>query len=490
MKRSFYILAVLALIVWPAACSKAQNQASSVQSSISSQAKTLEDTFVSVAENVGKSVVSVSTETGGEEGQKKKYFKGEESPFGDNDVFRKFFEDFFGELPVPGYQSPRRVGLGSGVIIDTEGYILTNEHVVGKATKITVKLSDGREFKGEVKGTDARSDLAVIKINAKNLPAIKFGDSDTLKIGQWAIAVGNPFGFVLDNPEPTVTVGVISALHRSIGKAFQRARDYSDLIQTDAAINPGNSGGPLVNLNGEVVGINVAIFTTSGGYEGVGFAIPVNTAKKIISRLIEGKKIIYGWLGVSVQDLDDNLAKYFGLPDKNGVLVAKVLASGPAQKAGVKESDIIKKFDNKPTNNVKELLSIVGSTDSGKKVKMVVIRDKREINLDIEVGQRPEDVEGKIEDSEDAKAWRGMEVQNLTPNLARKYGLTDQEGAIVTDVKPGSPADEAGINPGDIILEINKTSVKGVQDYNKITAATKGDVLIKTKRGFVIIKGE
>lgn len=486
MRKSLYIFIALSLIIGLAVLPKAMSQTAP---QATSQLKTLEDTFVNVAESVGKAVVSISTESS-EKAAEKIYFKGRPSPFGEDDFFRKFFEDFFGEMPVPNYRS-RRVGIGSGVIIDSEGYILTNEHVVGKADKITVKLSDGREFKGEVKGTDSRSDLAVIKINAKNLPLVKLGDSDTLKIGQWAIAIGNPFGFVLDNPEPTVTVGVISALHRSLGRVFQRGRDYSDLIQTDAAINPGNSGGPLVNLKGEVIGINVALFTTSGGYEGVGFAMPINNAKKIISRLIEGKKIVYGWLGISVQDLDDNLAKYFGLPDKNGVLVAKVLPSGPAQKFGVKESDIIEKFDNKPTNNVKELLSIVGSTESGKKVKMVVIRDKHEANIDIEVGQRPEDVEEQEEEpGESIKAWRGIEVQDLTPNLARKYGLSEEEGVIVTDVKPNSPADDADINPGDVILEINKTPVKNIADYNKLTAAAKGDVLIKTKRGYIVVKGE
>ncbi|MCM8770541.1 MAG: Do family serine endopeptidase, partial [Candidatus Omnitrophica bacterium] len=453
----------------------------------SSQAKSLEEIFVSVAESAGKAVVSISTETA--EGGERFYFRGPGSPFGEDDFFRRFFEDFFGELPLPQYRS-RRIGLGSGTIIDSEGYILTNEHVVANADKITVKLSDGREFKAEVKGTDPRSDLAIIKINAKNLPVATLGDSDNLKIGQWAIAIGNPFGFVLENPEPTVTVGVISALHRSLGKVFQRSRDYSDLIQTDAAINPGNSGGPLVNLNGEVIGINVAIFTTSGGYEGVGFAIPINNAKRIIRRLIEGKKVIYGWLGVSVQDLDENLAKYFGLPDKNGVLVTKVLEGSPAQKAGVKESDVIKKFDQKTINNVKELLAIVGATEAGKKVKMTVIRDKRELNLDIEVGERPEKIEEFGEEGRTSQAWRGMEVQTLTSSLARRFGLGEEEGVVVTAVKPNSPADEAGIVPGDVILEINKVPVRNIEDYNKITSGLKTDALLKTRRGFVVIKGE
>ena len=210
----------------------------------------------------------------------------------------------------------KQVGLGSGVIIDSSGYILTNQHVIDQADKIKVTLSDGREFKGEIKGQDARSDLAVIKIVAKDLPAVELGNSEKLRIGEWVVAIGNPFGFALEGAEPTVTVGVISALHRSLGKILSRNRDYTDLLQTDAAINPGNSGGPLVNLKGEVVGINVAIFSTSGGYQGIGFAIPINAAKRIISQLIAGKEVLYGWLGITIQDLTEDMAKYFGLSIK------------------------------------------------------------------------------------------------------------------------------------------------------------------------------
>src|SRR3989338_3967658 len=357
----------------------------------------MEDAVIGVASSTGKAVVSISTEhitkvKGG--GTRRYYFGspfGQESPFGEDDSFRRFFDDFFGELPDREY---KQRGLGSVVIIDQEGYILTNEHVINDADKISVTLSDGREFKGEVKGRDARSDLAIIKINAKNLPVANLGDSDNLKIGQWVVAIGNPFGFALQNPEPTVTAGVISALHRSLGSILSRDKDYNDLIQTDAAINPGNSGGPLVNFNGEVVGINVAIFSTSGGYQGVGFAIPVNNAKRIISRLIEGKKIAYGWIGVTGQNLDDDLAKYLGLAEKNGVLISKVIENGPAQKAGIKESDVIKQFDNKAVNNVRELLNVVGKTEIGKKVKVVVVREKKELTLEVQIGERPQNLEG------------------------------------------------------------------------------------------------
>lgn len=331
----------------------------------------MEDAVIKVAALTGKAVVSISTErTSRVQGMRTPFG---ESPFDQNDPLRKFFEDFFGQVPEREY---KQVGLGSGVIIDREGYILTNQHVVSEAEKITVTLPDGREFKGELKGQDVRADLAVIKINARNLPAAFLGDSNKLRIGEWVVAIGNPFGFALQSTEPTVTVGVVSALHRSLGRAVSIDKDYGDLIQTDAAINPGNSGGPLVNLKGEIVGINVAIFSTSGGYQGVGFAIPINNAKRIIERLIEGKKILYGWLGVTVQDLTEDLAEYFGLADKNGALAVGVMESSPAQKAGLKEGDVIRKFDDKPVNNVRELLNLVNMTEVGRKIKIDLIREK------------------------------------------------------------------------------------------------------------------
>ncbi|MBU1870123.1 MAG: Do family serine endopeptidase, partial [Candidatus Omnitrophica bacterium] len=377
-----------------------------------------------------------------------------------------------------------------GVIIDAEGYILTNEHVINDADKITVTLSDGREFKGEVKGRDARSDLAVIKINASKLPVASLGDSDGLKIGEWVVAIGNPFGFAMQNPEPTVTCGVISALHRSLGRVFPRDKDYNDLIQTDAAINPGNSGGPLANLKGEVVGVNVAIFSTTGGYQGVGFAIPINSAKRVISLLIEGKKISYGWLGVTVQDMTDDLAKYFGLSDKSGVLVAKALEDGPAKKAGMKEGDIIKQFDGKSVNNVRELISTVSKTEVNKKVKVNIIRDKKAIVLDIQVGERPETVEeeGEAGAEVEGQKWRGLSVEELTEESSRRYRTDEKQGVIVIDVEPSTPADNAGLIPGDLILEIDKKPVKSMADYQKITKAAKGDILIKAQRGYFVVK--
>ena len=449
----------------------------------------MEDAIINVANTTGKAVVSISTEhvtkiKGGRRGYFGSPFGG--SPFGEDDFFNRFFNDYFDQLPD---RSFKQSGLGSGVIIDSEGYILTNEHVINDADKITVKLPDGREFKGEVKGRDSRSDLAIIKIEARNLPVAILGDSDNLKIGQWTVAIGNPFGFAMENPEPTVTVGVISALHRSLWRIISRDRDYTDVIQTDAAINPGNSGGPLVNLKGGVIGINVAIFSTSGGYQGIGFAIPINNAKRILSQLIAGKKILYGWLGVTVQDLTDDLAKYFGLPDKNGILVAKVLENSPAQKAGIKEGDVIKKFDNKTISSLKELLAVVAKTEVGKKVKVVLVRDKKELTVDVQVGERPENLEEEVLSSSAATGnWRGLEVQDLSSEGGRRFKTQEKKGVVVVNIEPNSPADKSGIVPGDIILEINKHPVKDISDYQNLTKDLKGDALIMTTRGYFLLK--
>jgi serine protease Do len=486
------LLVAVKLDLIPSVQSQIQQGAAAQPQGERLEGSNIEDAVINVAKTAGKAVVSISTEHteryGG--GTRRFYFNTpfEGAPFED-DTFRRFFDDFFGDMPEREY---KQRGLGSGVIIDSEGYILTNEHVISGADKITVTLSDGREFKAQLKGTDPRSDLAIIKINSGDLPNAKLGSSDELKIGQWVVAIGNPYAFALQNPEPTVTVGVISALHRSLGRAMERNRDYSDLIQTDAAINPGNSGGPLVNLKGQIIGINVAIFSTSGGYQGIGFAIPVNTAKQIIDRLIAGKKILYGWLGVTAQDIDDNLVGYFGLLDKNGVLIGKVLEKSPAEKAGMKSGDIIKSFDNRTIGNVRELLSTVGKAQVGKKVKATVIRDKKEVTLSVEIGERPQDLE-KIAGEEEVspeEAWRGIKVADLTPETIRRYRVEGKEGVAITDVEAGSAADDAGLMRGEVIVEINKQSVNNVSDYNRITAGVKSDALVRTRRGFFVVRGE
>ncbi len=446
-------------------------------------AKQLEGAFIEVAGRVGPAVVSISTEVT-EKGRARRYSFGGGSPFGfEDDIFDRFFQDFFGEMPQ---QEFRQRGLGTGVIIDEEGYILTNEHVIHGADKVTVTLPDGRELKAQVKGTDIRSDLAVLKIEAKSLPAAELGDSDTVKIGQWAIAIGNPFGFAVGGSEPTVTVGVVSALNRSL-RLGRSERDYSNLIQTDAAINPGNSGGPLVNLEGQVIGINVAIFSTTGGYQGVGFAIPSNTAKAILGDLIQGKKILYGWLGINVQDVTDELAKHFGLESKEGVIIAQVLPGSPAEEAGLKDGDVITHYEGGPLKDVRELLKRVSKSRVGKKVTLGIVREGRSMSVQVAVGERPEALEAWEQRGEET--WRGLEVSAITPELAQRYRLESSRGVVVTHVEPNSAADEAGLRVGDLILEINRRPVGSVDDFNTLSKSAKGDVLVKTTRGYAVLRG-
>lgn len=442
--------------------------------------------FENVAAKVGPAVVSISTEQTERLGGRRQYYM---SPYDQNDPLNRFFEDFFGQLPEREY---KQRGLGSGVIIDPDGYILTNEHVVGNADKITVTIPDGRSFPAELKGTDFRSDLAVIKINAKNLPYAALGDSNKARIGQWVVAIGNPFGYALRSPEPTVTVGVISALHRSL-PVSDRDKDYSDLIQTDAAINPGNSGGPLVDLNGQIIGINVAIFSLSGGYQGIGFAIPANTAQRIVERLIAGKKVLYGWLGVTVQNLDEELQTYFKAATGKGVLVSNVLSDSPAQRGGLKEGDIITAISGKRVDNVRELLKTVGSLEVGNKVALNVVREGKNINLEVEIGERPDNLD-KVPAASmkkaDIKSWRGIVISEITPEYAKQFGLSEKRGLVIVDVEPSSPADDAGLAPGDVIISINRLSVNTADEYERITSQASGSALLQTNRGYVILRKE
>ncbi len=445
----------------------------------------LQEAFVKVAKEVGQAVVSISTEHT-EKIQSRYYL----APFED-EFFNQFFKDFFIVGPEREF---KRVGLGSGVIIDKEGYILTNEHVVRNAERITVTLSDGREFLGEIKGADVRSDLAVIKIDAKEeLPYANLGDSNTVKIGQWAIAIGNPFGFAVRNPEPTLTVGVISALNRSLPRTDRREREYYDLIQTDAAINPGNSGGPLVNIHSEVIGINVAIFTTSGGSEGIGFAIPINSAKRIVGDLIKGRKVLYGWLGVNIQDIDQNLADYFKLKTLEGALIARIVKDSPADKAGIKPGDIIISFAGEKIKNTRELIREVAKSPVGKKARVGVIRNGIERTFEVEISARPGEEEARLElgkeaEKKETRFWRGIEVSEITPEMVNRFGLSGVSGVVITGIESGSQADEAGLVRGDIIFEINRTPISNLEDYYKVTKELKGDVLVGTYRGYVIIK--
>ena len=314
----------------------------------------LQDKVISITEQASKAAVGISVTS-----IVRPYYS--QDPY-HNEMFKFFFG-----MPEREF---RQSGIGSGFIVNEDGYILTNEHVINGADEIKVILPDGRKYIAELTGYDIRSDLAVLKIQEKDLPYIELGDSDKVRPGQWAIALGNPFAIFENSPTPTVTQGIISAIHRSLPSSDMKNRYYGDLIQTDAAINPGNSGGPLLNIDGKVIGINVAILSRSGQSAGVGFALPINRAKRILDRLIEGKEIKYGWLGVAVQNLSPDLMRNFNLDRNTGVLVAQVVPDGPAGKAGIKRRDIITKFDTHRIESVNQLIDLVTRTEAGKAVKV------------------------------------------------------------------------------------------------------------------------
>ncbi len=398
------------------------------------------------------------------------------SPFsGPNDPFREFFGDdffyrFFGGIPQKEYKTQ---SLGSGFIIDENGYILTNNHVVENAEEIIVKLSDEREFKAEIVGRDPKTDIALIKIeNHDHLPVVNIGDSDKIQVGEWVLAIGNPFGV-----GQTVTAGIVSATGREIGSG-----PYDDFIQTDASINPGNSGGPLFNTRGEVIGINSAIYTPSGGNVGIGFSIPINMAKRIIPQLKEKGSVTRGWLGVSLQQITKELAESFKLPSAKGALVGSVVKDSPAEKAGIKRGDVIIEFDGKKINKMRSLPSIVAMTPVGKKVKIKVIREGKVKTLKVKIE--------KMKDGELAKAGGpinnlGMSVQELTPDIAEQLGLETTEGVIVVRVERGSPSHRGGLRRGDVIIQINRHDIKNIDDYRSaMRKFKKGDTAL-----FLIIRG-
>lgn len=452
----------------------------------------LEKATIKVASEVGRSVVSISS-VAKEKIENRMHYQ---SPFGDSegDPFRRFFDEFFGELPD---RELKRMGLGSGVIIAPDGYILTNEHVIDGATEIKVKLSDGREFDAQVKGMDTRSDLAVIKINAKDLPAAKLGSSDDLQIGEWIVAIGNPFGFAIENPEPTVTVGVVSALHRFVPALGRRDRNYDDLIQTDAAINPGNSGGPLVNLEGEVIGINTAIITTSGGYQGLGFAIPVSKAKVIVAKLIKGEAVSYGWLGASIQNLNEDLKGYFNVKEDKGVIVVKIFKDSPAASAGLKEGDLVLDFGGKPVKATRDLVRMVSFSPVGSIVAMKILRDGKEMTLNVKIGRSPKDLATRDESDNAAEtdtqtqavvSFRGMQVEDISAQKRRRHTVQPDSGVVVARIEDDSPAERSGLVVGDVITRLGNMEVKDKESFQKAASKTKGTWLIKAVRGFFVVK--
>jgi serine protease Do len=427
-----------------------------------------QDTPASFAELVKKaspSVVNISTVKvikGGEE-------RGPMTPFGPQDPFRDFFDRFFRD------QMPREFkqqNLGTGFIIDKDGFILTNNHVVEKTDEIKVRMSDDIEYVAKIIGRDPKTDLALIKIDPDHaLNPLPLGDSDTLEVGEWVVAIGNPFG--LGN---TVTAGIVSAKYRQIGMG-----SYENFIQTDASINPGNSGGPLLNTKGEVIGINTAIFTRTGGSMGIGFAIPVNMAKDLLPQLKKGK-VVRGWLGVMIQAITPELKEKLDLKDEKGALVADVTAGGPADKAGIERGDVIVTFDGTEIEEMKDLPYIVASTPVGKEVTVEVIRKGRTEQIQVKIGE----LEGEKEAAEpvEEKPNLGLTVHELTPELARGYGLSETSGLVVVDVEGDSPAADAGIRPGDLIMEVDQIPMKDLDQFNKqISSYKDGDtVLFLVKR--------
>ncbi len=414
------------------------------------------------------------------------------APFGD-ELFRRFFGfDPFGEedeAPRPRLR-PReqrkfvQTSEGSGVIISADGKILTNNHVVAGATKIEVRLADGRTLEGKVLGTDPRTDLALLRVEATGLVAAELGDSAQLAVGDWVMAIGNPFG--LDH---TVTAGIVSAVGRSdVGITV-----YEDFIQTDAAINPGNSGGPLVNLRGEVVGINTAIKSRTGGFLGIGFAIPIDMAKKVVAQLEKHGRVSRGWLGVVIQDLTPPLARRFGVEPGRGTLVADVVPNGPADGAGLRPGDVIVAWNGRPIEDRRDLQNAVADTRPGSEARVAYVRDGRRAEVTVEVGELPPEDElagggpGRPREEEPRAAERvGIEVRALTPAIARQLGLDpDQKGVVVTGVEPGSPAAAHGLRSGDVIEEVNRQPTLDLESFDRAMrqASVEEGILFRVRRG-------
>jgi serine protease Do len=384
-------------------------------------------------------------------------FQNPQSPFSNpyEDFFgNDFFERFFRQ------QNPKdqaQQGLGTGVILDTEGHIITNNHVVEDADEITVRLSDKKEYKASLVGSDPKTDLAVIKIQAPGLKAAKFGDSEKLKIGEWVVAAGNPFG--LDN---TITAGIVSAKGRSnVGIV-----DYEDFIQTDAAINPGNSGGPLINLRGEVVGINSAIFSKSGGYMGIGFSIPSNMVKSVFSNIINSGRVIRGWLGVLIQNLDEDMSRSFGYSGTKGALVGDVTPEGPASRGGIRQGDIITSYNNTPIEDVTHLRNLVAETVPGSSAKLEVFRNGRTEQVSLKIDEQKSETSPVAEPETETDL--GLSLRDLTPDIAQQLNTKAQYGAVVTDVEPGGPASRAGVQQGDVIIGFNSEKVQNSRDFEKM----------------------
>jgi len=385
--------------------------------------------------------------------------------FGDD--LLKRFKDF--EAPQGPQGGREQRGLGSGVIVSSDGYIVTNNHVVRNADELSVNLADGRKLDAKVIGTDSHTDLAVLKVEATGLPAAKLGNSDAMEVGDWVVALGTPFGL-----EQTVTAGIISAK----GRSSVGITDYEDFLQTDAAINPGNSGGPLANMNGEVVGINTAIASRTGAYNGIGFAIPSKMVKQVMHSIMENGHVERGWLGAAIQDLNEDLAKSFGFDSTEGVLVGDVVNDSPAEKAGLKAGDIVLTFNGKAVHDANELRHAVAATAPNSQAKMVVFRDGARQTLTVTVGLLKDEAvaalhPGSRSGESDTVSDLGVSVRTLTGELASQLGYDEsQTGVVVMEVQPGSLAARAGLRDKDVIVAVGGAQINNTADFNKAVKAS------------------
>jgi serine protease Do len=426
----------------------------SVQDDISASRQ---NAIVRAAQQVGSAVVSISV-VQVRIVREQPFF----SPFGD-DYFDEFWKRFF----RPREYKQNVYSIGSGFIINSQGYILTNAHVVRGADQLKVTLTSGDEYEGEVAGLDEVSDLAVVKIQAKDLPYAPLGDSDDLIIGEWAIAIGNPFGYLLDDPNPTVTVGVISAVNRDIKRESGQVQIYRKMIQTDAAINQGNSGGPLVNASGDVIGINTFIFTTSRGSEGIGFAIPINRAKTLLSDLIQYGRIIPVWIGLRVQEVNPILAQSLDLDEAEGVIVSGVEEDSPAEKAGFKVKDVILEVDHQRIRSLSDWEDLAYLARTDQNLDVVLLRNGKQINTNLVPQSLP------THTASSSQKDIGMTVANITTSIASRLGTSDRKGVVVAGVDKGGIAYQVGLQVGDIIRQINDRQVSDVGDYEKLMKEAK-----------------
>jgi len=418
---------------------------------VPADARTPPESFADLAEKLLRAVVNIST-TQVIEGR-----PGVEMPrVPPGSPFEEFFKEFF-ERNRPQQQQRRATSLGSGFFIDTAGYVVTNNHVIQDADEIAVVLNDDTRLEAEVVGRDPKTDLAVLKVNPPaGLTAVEWGDSDDSRVGDWVIAIGNPFGL-----GGTVTTGIISARGRDIN-----AGPYDDFLQTDASINRGNSGGPMFNLDGGVIGVNTAIFSPSGGSIGIGFAVPSNSAKAVVRQLIEHGTVRRGWLGVHIQAVTDDIAETLGLEDAEGALVASVIEDGPAEKAGIKNGDVILEFDGKKVEKMRRLPRIVGDTEVGKSVDVTVWREGRATELEVEIGALEEGEKqlaargSDRRDTSDSVEVLGLTLAGIDDKLRERFNLDGEtKGVVVTDIDATGAAAEKGVRPGDVVVKVSQDEI-------------------------------